>query len=74
MVFFGIFNLFEILQLSYIPWRKAFKYNKSKAGGNVGEHVGQKHNPTEWSAEKLCADLDGIVAEAISLSKVIFAV
>jgi hypothetical protein len=42
-------------------------------GGNIGDYVKQKVNPSEWKAEELCKDLGKIIDEAVSLSKVIFA-
>eukprot|EP00026_Physarum_polycephalum_P005973 Phypoly_transcript_06012.p1 GENE.Phypoly_transcript_06012~~Phypoly_transcript_06012.p1 ORF type:complete len:484 (+),score=68.04 Phypoly_transcript_06012:207-1454(+) len=61
------------VEFSYTPWRKAFKYNRCLAGGNIGDHIRQKSNPSEWKAEELCKDLGKIIDEAVSLSKVIFA-
>jgi len=61
------------VELSYIPWRKAFKFNKGMVGGNIGDYVKQKVNPQEWKAEELCKDLGLIIDEAVSLSRVIFA-
>jgi len=61
------------VELSYIPWRHAFKYNKCLAGGDIGNHVRQKANPSEWKAEDLCKDLGKIIDEAVALSKVIVA-
>jgi len=59
------------VEVSLIPWRKAFKFNKCMAGGQLGEHL-RASNPQEWSAEELLQDLERLIEVSKSVSDLIF--
>lgn len=49
--------------MSVVALRKAFKYNIAKAGGPLGTHIEQKHNPQPWKAKYIVQCLQAVQKE-----------